>query len=246
VASKTRATTTITEAEDFDAVEHVVDDDAALDNVIPLRDGTELAKGEPDDAQEWTTAQKVGAGAGVVGGAGLLAYGLYKLGQRLGWWGASVIVIDDSSDGSGPNRRDDKVAPTPSRAGTRAAGKPPNVSGDAEGYNTQRYPHPGAVRLTMTALGYKVEYTAETLVPNNQPNTEVTKLQREWNKVIRGLDSGKVVFPSPVDDSTKLRDFRGLLDEDGIPGKNTLNAMEIAFNNQLKNKMQWRSLVVQA
>lgn len=98
----------------------------------------------------------------------------------------------------------------------------------------------------MTALGYKVEYTAETLVPNNQPNAEVTKLQREWNKVIRGLDSGKVVFPSPVDDSSKLRDFRGLLDEDGIPGKNTLNAMEIAFNNQLKNKMQWRSLVVQA
>jgi hypothetical protein len=248
VASKTRAKTTITEAEDLDdVVEDVaVDDDAALDNVIPLHEGTELAKPEPDGAREWTTAQKVGAGAGVVGGAGLLAFGLYKLGQRLGWWGASAIVIDDSSDGSGggstPSRNDD----TPARAGTRAVGKPPNVSGDPEGYNTQRYPHPGAVRLTMTALDYKVEYSAQTLVPNNQPNTEVTKFQREWNKVIRGLDSGKVVFPSPVDDSSKLRDFRGLLDEDGIPGKNTLNAMEIAFNNQLKNKMPWRSLVVQA
>jgi hypothetical protein len=246
VASKTRAKTTTTKAEEFDeAVEDVVEDDVERDNVIPLREGSELAK--PDDERELTTAQKVGVGAGVVGGAGLLAYGLYKLGQRLGWWGASVIVIDDSSEGGGgvtPSKSEDKA--TPARAGSRAVGKPPNVSGDPEGYNTQRFPHPGAVRLTMTALGYKVEYSAETLVPNNQPNTEVTKFQREWNKVIHGLDSGDVKFPSPVDDSSKLKSFRGLLGEDGIPGKNTLNAMEIALNNQLKNKMPWRSLVEQA
>jgi hypothetical protein len=251
VASKTRAKTTITEAEDLDdAVEDIADDNAR-DNVIPLREGTELA--EPDEPREWTTGQKVGLSVGVVGGTSLLAFGLYKLGQRLGWWGASSdIVIDDSSDTSGggstPSRRDDQPAPapTPRRTGARAVGTPPNVSGDREGYNTQRYPHPGAVRLTMTALGYKVEYSAETLVPNNQPNSEVTKFQREWNQVIRGLDSGKVEFRSPVDDPSKLQPFRGLLGEDGIPGKNTLNAMEIAINNQLKNKMPWRSLVEQA
>ena len=244
MASKTRAKPTIIEAD-----EDVVDDDTP-DNVVPLREGTELDTPKPDDANEWSTGKKVGVGVGVLGGTSLLAFGLYKLGQRLGWWGASSdIVIDDSSD-STPSRRDDKPTPTPTptpnRRGARAVGTPPNVSGDAEGYNTQRYPHPGAVRLTMTALGYKVEYTAETLVPNNQPNSEVTKFQREWNKVIRGLDSGKVEFPSPVDDPSKLESFRGLLGEDGIPGKNTLNAMEIAINNQLKNKMPWRDLVGQA
>jgi hypothetical protein len=249
VASKTRAKTTTTEAEELDdPAEDVVDDDGELDNVIPLREGTELAK--RDDSREWSTAQKVGVGAGVAGGAGLLAYGLYKLGQRFGWWGASVIVIDDSSDGSGggstPSKSEDKATPTPRGTSKRAVGNPPNLSGDREGYNTQRYPHPGSVRLAMTVLGYKVEYNAETLVPNNQPNAEVTKFQRDWNKVIRGLDSGKVKFPSPVDDPSKLPPFRGLLDEDGIPGKNTLNAMEVAFNNTLRNKMPWRILVDQA
>jgi hypothetical protein len=252
VASKTRAKTTNTEAEDLDdVVEDVgVDDDAALDNVVPLREGTELAKPEPDAAREWTTAQKVGAGAGVVGGAGLLAFGLYKLGQRFGWWGTSAIVIDDSSEDSGggstPSKGDNESTPKRGGGGIRAVGNPPNLSGDREGYNTKRYPHPGAVRMAMTLLGYKVEYNAETLVPNNQPNPEVLKFQQAWNKVIRGLDSGKVKYPSPVDDPSKLQPFRGLLDEDGIPGKNTINALEIAFNNTLKNKMPWRILVDQA
>ena len=98
----------------------------------------------------------------------------------------------------------------------------------------------------MTGLGYKVEYNNETLVPNNQPHPQVTRFQKEWNRVIRGLDSGKVKFPSSVSDPSKLKPFRGLVDADGIPGKNTLNAMEIAFNNSLKNLIKWSSLVGQA
>jgi hypothetical protein len=237
----------------------------ARTNVVPLRDRKPVPEPErtPDAGPEqkptqalaeqkpgWTTGQKVGVGAGVVGVTGLAGFGLYKLGVRMGWWGASPIIIDDPQDGGGKSQDDARPIDGGGGGGGatrgRAVGTPPNVSGDSNGYNTQRYPHPGAVRLTMTALGYKVEYSAETLVPDGKSNPEVTRFQSEWNKVIHGLDSGKVKFPTPVDDSSKLAAFRGVLTADGIPGKNTLNAMEIAFNNQLKNKMSWPSLVRQA
>jgi hypothetical protein len=242
----------------------------AKSNVIPLReplpDDLKLVSDEepeqkdtPDPAlaeqpkpSELTTAQKVGVGVGVAGVTGLAGFGLYKLGVRMGWWGgASPIIIDDPQDGGSKDgaRPIDDARPIDGGGGStraRAIGKPPNVSGDQAGYNTQRYPSPGPVRLTMTVLGYKVEYNNKTLVPDGQGNAEVNRFQVEWNKVIHGLDSGSVKFPTPVDDSSKLAAFRGLLDADGIPGKNTLNAMEIAFNNQLKNKMSWTSLVKQA
>lgn len=205
-----------------------------------------LAKQEPP---AMSTAKKVGIGAGILTATGLVGLAAYKLGVRMGWWGADTnpIIIDDPQDKTDGKPGDD-ARPIDGGGSTRvrAVGKPPNVSGDSHGYNTQRYPHPGAVRLTMTTLGYKVEFSGETLVPDGEPNPEVKLFQNEWNKVIRGLDSGKVKFASPVDDSTKLAAFRGLLDPDGIPGKNTLNAMEVAFNNQLKNKMSWPSLVRQA
>lgn len=256
MASKTRATTTTEVVDDLELDElgedvPVDDLDDTPDNVIALRDPADLpAPVDTDTRKPLTTGQKVGVGVGISGATGLAAWGLYKLGQRLGWWGVSPLIIDDADadkgSGSKPKRDDPKPSPSPSNSRMRALGNPPNVSGDPQGYNTQRYPHPGAVRLTMTALGYKVAYSAETLVPNNQPHPEVRRFQREWNKVIRGLDLGRVKFPEPVDDPSKLKFFRGVLSDDGIPGKNTLNAMEIAVNNQLKNKMPWRNLVGQA
>ncbi|WP_106093318.1 hypothetical protein [Enhygromyxa salina] len=209
---------------------------------LAVRDQADLAKPTPAGMTKW---QKAGVGAGVAGATGLAAFGFYRLGAFMGWWGgSSLIVIDDEK--RDPKKTDDTPADGgQSNSRDRAIGKPPNISGDPEGYNTQRYPHPGSVRLTMTGLGYKVEYNNETLVPNNTPHPEVTKFQNDWNRVIKGLDSGKVKFPSGSDPS-KLKPFRGLLDADGIPGKNTLNAMEIAFNNSLKNLIKWSSLVGQA
>jgi hypothetical protein len=206
------------------------DEALALREPDPLvvREQDALAKPTPAGMTKW---QKAGVGAGVVGATGLAAFGLYRLGAFMGWWGGSSVIIIDDKKGDEPKKNDKKQTDdTPadggqSNARTRAIGKPPNVSGDPEGYNTQRYPHPGSVRLTMTALGYKVEYNAETLVPNNKPHPEVTRFQNDWNRVIRGLDSGKVIFPSGVSDPSMFKPFRGLLDADGIPGKNTLNAM---------------------
>jgi hypothetical protein len=235
VANNTRATTPNDEAL------AVREGDA-----LAVREGDALAKPTPTSLTRW---QKAGVGVGVAGATGLAGFGFYRLGAYLGWWGASpLIIIDDEK----PKKKDpDKADDKPSDGGgsnsrDRAIGRPPNTSGDPEGYNTKRYPHPGAVRLTMTGLGYKVEYNNETLVPNNQPHAEVTRFQSEWNRVIRGLDSGSVKFPSSPADPSKLKPFRGLLDSDGIPGKNTLNAMEIAFNNMLKNSVKWTSLVGQA
>jgi hypothetical protein len=213
---------------------------------LAVREQEALAKPSPTAL---TTLQKVGVGAGAAGATGLAAFGLYRLGAYLGWWGGSTLIIIDDDKRPEPKKKDADDTPADrgeSNGRSRAIGKPPNVSGDPEGYNTQRYPHPGAVRLTMTGLGYKVEYNGETLVPNNQPHPQVTKFQNDWNRVIRGLDSGKVKFPTSVSDPSKIAAFRGLVDVDGIPGKNTLNAMEIAFNNTLKNMIKWSSVVGQA
>ena len=205
-------------------------------------------KGELDKPREgMTTPQKVGVAAGVTGATGLAVFGLYKLGARYGWWSrrTDTIVIDDSSD-----KRSGGGETKPSGGGgsstrKRAIGKPPNVSGDRQGYNTNLVQGPGPVRLAMIAIGYKVKATPTTLVPDGQPNGEVQRFQNDWNRVIRGLDSGRVKFP-PADDKSKLKQFRGVLIVDGIPGKNTLNALEIAFKNMTKNKMKWSSLVGQA
>ena len=206
-------------------------------------------KGELDKPREgMTTPQKVGVAAGVTGATGLAVFGLYKLGARYGWWSrrTDTIVIDDSSDKrSGDGGTKDRSSGGGSSTRKRAIGKPPNTSGDPEGYNTKLFQGPGPVRLAMIAIGYKVKATPTTLVPDDKPNGEVQRFQNDWNRVIRGLDSGRVKFP-PADDKRKLKQFRGLLIVDGIPGKNTLNALEIAFSNMTKNKMKWTSLVRQA
>jgi hypothetical protein len=98
----------------------------------------------------------------------------------------------------------------------------------------------------LSEIGYKVEYNNETLVPDNRPNAEVRRFQGEWNKVIHGIDSGKVKLPLTTPRPVMIVGLRGLLVADGIPGKNTLNALEIAVNNQAQNQLKWTSLVGQA
>lgn len=206
---------------------------------IAVRDeGDTEALDEPREGM--TTPQKVAVGAGVTGAVGLAGFGLFRLGQRFGWWGRTTIVIDDETTTDSSSK---KSGGGSSRA--RAIGKPPNTSGDPEGYNTELFPHPGAVRMALITTGYKVAVSGDPLVTEGQSNAEVQRFQSDWNKVIHGLDSGKVEFPTPVDDPSKLKQFRGLLVVDGIPGKNTLNGLEIAFGNTLKNKMKWTKLTGQ-
>lgn len=223
------------------------------DNALAVREPDAIAETKPAGL---STGAKVAVGAGITGAVGLAGFGLYKLGTRLGWWGQAhnTIVIDDADgiDGrDGANGKDGSSGGGSSGGGStsrgRAVGTPPNISGDPQGYNTTRFESPAPVRLTLIFLGFKVESNDETLVPNNQPNGEVMRFQREWNRVIRGIDSGKVKFPAGMDDPL-LKNLRGVLTEDGIPGKNTLNALEIASNTMFRHPLtlRWGQLVEMA
>lgn len=215
--------------------------------------GALAPNGEPEDR---STMAKVGIGAGAAVGAGLLGFGVYQLGKWLGWWGASSgsIVIDDlptpTPDDGG--KSDTKPTPTPrpdggggGKAGTRASGNPPNSSNDPQGYNTELYPSPSPVRLGLKLIGYSVATGSETLNPDSQPNEEVRRFQREWNRVIKGIDAGVVKLPGSPKIPLWTERLRGLLDTDGVAGKNTLNALEIAVANHAHN-LNWRTSVTTA
>lgn len=209
-----------------------------------------LAKPEP----ERSPMAKAGIGAGVALGVGALGYGLFRLGKYLGWWGASSgsIVIDDLPAPDGGGKSDPKPTPRPDGGGgggggggssrTRASGNPPNSSNDPQGYNTELYPSPSPVRLGLKLLGYSVPLGTESLNPNSEPNPEVSRFQREWNRVIKGIDGGLVKLPASPKIPVWVDRLRGLLDTDGIAGKNTLNALEIAVANHAHN-LNWRDSV---
>lgn len=212
----------------------------------PPGDAGELA--EPKDGERSTLA-KVGIGAGAALGLGALGFGVYQLGKRFGWWGASSIVIVDPAK---PDTKPNDTKPNDGGgggggggSGSRASGNPPNSSGDPQGYNTTLYPSPSPVRLGLKLVGYPVPFSSETLNPNSQPNDEVSRFQREWNRVIKGIDAGRVKLPSSPSEPVWVARLRGSLDTDGIAGKNTLNALEIAVANHAKN-LNWRSLVTEA
>ncbi|NVB40336.1 hypothetical protein G6O69_21020 [Pseudenhygromyxa sp. WMMC2535] len=183
------------------------------------------------------------AGVGSTLGVGLLAFGFYKLGERAGWWGdPSTIVIDDPNDSGGNESSNDTK---PSNGGSKnsiAIGNPPNLSGDAEGYNTTLFPAPWSVRLAMKGMGYNIELEVAPLVGEDETHGEVRRFQADWNRVIRAIDSGKIKLPSSVQNPTVLAALRGLLTEDDVPGKYTLRAMEIIYRNSGLNAVKFSSL----
>ena len=117
---------------------------------------TQALATQPETETGLSRPQKVAAGVGAVGATGLAAYGVYRLGQHFGWWGKDTggIVIDDETtpaDGGGTAPIDGG-----STKKIRARGKPPNMSGDPAGYNTEQFPGPGPMRLALLSQGYKV------------------------------------------------------------------------------------------
>ena len=239
---------------------------AVADNVIPMPSPSSAAlessdridprqplvpakvgEGDTDEDQEesegWSTGAKVGVGVGVVAGSGLLAYGAFRLGLALGWWGGSTNqLIIDGEDGGG-SKGDSK----PSEGGGGvASGNPPNMSGNPEGYNTKLFPSPLAVRIAMKALGYSVEIEGEPLMGYAETHGEVQRFQNDWNTVIKAIDRGKVKLPKDVPEYKYLAMYRGLLTVDDVPGKYTLRAIEIAARNKLINGVGFSALRKQA
>lgn len=84
---------------------------------------------------------------------------------------------------------------------------PPNVSGKAAGYNTERFPDSLAVRRALDFLGYSMALT--NMPP---PASDVVAFQNDYNEASEESFGGA----------------QGYLDDDGVPGKFTLRALEIA------------------
>lgn len=208
---------------------------------------TELAPVPPADPP-MSTGAKVAVGVGATTATGLFAYGLYRLGEHLGWWGdqSGGVIIDDQT--TPPNGKDESSGGGGggSEPRKRARGKPPNITNDPAGYNTELWPRPAPIRLAMLSQGYSVRASEKPLSPDDTPHAQVTQLQADWNKVIRGIDRGKVKLPSKVSKPKLLKHYRGLLVVDGLVGKNTLNALEVIMTNYTENAVFWKKLKEQS
>jgi len=100
---------------------------------------------------------------------------------------------------------------------------PPNTSNDPAGYNTQMFQNASGVRQWFVNMGYSVTLVSEPLIKNSQ----VKKFQRDYNTVA----------------SRPGHEDMGTLDDDGTAGKNTLNALEIAFAMATNAGKSWNMLV---
>ena len=83
---------------------------------------------------------------------------------------------------------------------------PPNPYGQV-GYNTELFPDPKSVRKTLNYLGYEM-----FVFDKPPPKSLVQKFQRHYNMATE----------------RKYKDAKGILVDDGIPGKKTLRALERA------------------
>lgn len=126
------------------------------------------------------------------------------------FWGKREAVIPDRKEG----------VPKPSGGGgasspSRMDGRPPNLSGDSEGYNTDLFPNHASVREVFFDLGYPTDMGLE-----GQVEDEVTQaFQEHWNLTLAAIMSGKIPAPN--------ENFRGALDPDSVPGERTLSAAEV-------------------
>jgi hypothetical protein len=133
---------------------------------------------------------------------------------------------------------------------------PPNVSHDPAGYNTTAFgapPSPASMRLGLRTVGYQISvWPGDLPKPLNPPagggavlpNPYVIAFQAEWNLVIRKIGAGTLA--PKTETAEPLYPFRGIVATDGIIGKHTLNALEIAIHNQQKSGVHWKTLVSQA
>lgn len=104
------------------------------------------------------------------------------------------------------------VQPVPSVP--NPSGNPPNVSGDSAGYNTGLYPTAKAVRKGLVFLGELGTGYVDVTPSPSVLKAAVKSFQGNYNSAsIEGL-----------------WEVSGWLTEDGVPGINTLRALEIAVS----------------
>ena len=95
----------------------------------------------------------------------------------------------------------------------------PNPSGDPKGYNTTLYPGAFPVRMALSGLGYDISLSAATApLSTAQDRAAVRKFQKDYSQGNVTVELGPYAGDA----------VPGYLEEDeGIAGKNVLNALEI-------------------
>lgn len=118
----------------------------------------------------------------------------------------------------------------PGEKGPQSPPRPPNISGDPAGYNTQMFRNENDVGMALQYLGYR----------SPDGNAMLRKFQQHWNLVI-----SRIAY---VPDRYRNIPFphvpQGNLRVDGDIGPHSLNALEIAIVNQrLNEQLAWPNVI---
>jgi hypothetical protein len=171
---------------------------------------------------------------------GLLIGGAVALGIALiaGTASAADDALPPVPPTPDPDDHSDPIPPPAPKPKPAPSGQnPPNLSGDPAGYDTNMFPGAQAVRQWFVNMGYSIgnQFLQEPLIEN----AGVKKFQRNYNKVSAAVAQGKIKGLLGID-----RDFpMGTVDVDGTAGKNTLNALSIAFRMSDAMQKAWVNLV---
>lgn len=167
---------------------------------------------QPNPFPRLTRGQKILIGAGVVAAGVVIAVLVWPKPAK-----AEALPVAPPAPG-----------PTPGPSPTPVAPKPPNISGDPQGYNTQMFPDSQAVRSIFEQMRY-----VDDLPPESPPSKQtVRNFQQHWNALTNAVAAGKL---SQYKGLNQFDNLRGTLSVDGIPGPNTLRALEIAYLFQSSN-----------
>lgn len=162
----------------------------------------------------------------VIGALGATGFGVWKLYQHL--------MGDDELPAPSPGPKPDNKSGGGGGGGSskKKPPRPPNMTGNPQGYNTTMFPGFPQVHQAFESLGYSVG--PDTGKHPRQGG--VTQFQKDWNAVSRASKSGKI--PS-------YEYIIGELDEGEKAGKNTLRALEIVTYHQNKASFPpWKTGVV--
>ncbi len=120
-----------------------------------------------------------------------------------------------AGDGTGSDADVGGGAADGSGGGGSAGGvtRPPNVSSDPDGYNTEVFPNPLAVRSALKLMGYDIAINNDPIGSKDQQHPAALAFQAHYNQA----------------SSMGFHGAKGELKMDGWMGADSLNAIEIIF-----------------
>lgn len=183
---------------------------------------------------------------------------VYLYGRIAGWWNGEKPPAPEPGPRPGPGpspepepepEPDPEPSPTPKPviSNEHNQGNPPNISGDAAGYDTSQFPKMSAVRQWLVNLGYEVDQVGANAERLLKKNGEVKQFQKDYNRVAAVAGFLEDTYGDTLEDF----DHMGSLVTDGTistmwpptKGKNTLNAITVAAFLTTDWGEGWQSIV---